>query len=523
MKTILILLMCVCAYKATCQSEGVAINTDGSVADNSAILDLKSSTGGVLIPRMTSTNRNAISNPATGLLVFQTDIDSGFFYYNGSGWIALASESSAWSIKGNSGTTNGTSFIGTVDGQDFDIRTNNIIRTRFTQKGQIETLNTGQSLFIGQEAGESDDLSNNFNVFMGMRAGYSNTIGSYNVANGYRALYSNIDGYRNSAFGAQTLYYNTSGYYNTAIGYRALYNNATGYLNTASGGQSLFLNVSGYQNTAMGYRTLYFNTEGYQNSVNGYQAMYRNTLGFRNSAIGYQGLRNNTEGFGNVANGFRGLYNNATGNYNTGVGYSANSVGSAFTNSTGIGYNADNTASNSVKLGNDNVTSIGGQVGWTTLSDARFKKNIRDDEVKGLEFITGLNPVTYNYDVHAKERWKKEQYGEIDSSEWAGKYKIEEIRFSGFLAQEVAVFSKSIGYAFSGVDIPENSKDIYGLRYADFVVPIVKSVQELNEIIETQNKEINTLKRLNQSLNNEVVKNAKEIEGIKKHLNREPK
>ena len=83
-----------------------------------------------------------------------------------------------------------------------------------------------------------------------------------------------------------------------------------------------------------------------------------------------------------------------------------------YINSTGLGYNADNTASNSVVVGNTSVNSIGGQVGWTTLSDGRFKKNIRNDEVKGLEFITGLQPVTYNYDVRAKESWMEENYGE---------------------------------------------------------------------------------------------------------------
>lgn len=51
----------------------VAINTDGSSADNSAILDAKSTTKGVLIPRMTYDQRNAITSPAEGLMVFCTN------------------------------------------------------------------------------------------------------------------------------------------------------------------------------------------------------------------------------------------------------------------------------------------------------------------------------------------------------------------------------------------------------------------------------------------------------------------
>ena len=81
-------------------------------------------------------------------------------------------------------------------------------------------------------------------------------------------------------------------------------------------------------------------------------------------------------------------------------------------------------------VGNANVNSIGGQVGWTTLSDGRFKKNIRNDEVKGLDFIIGLQPVTYNYDVRAKENRMEQNFGEKEDTEWEGKYDIENIRFS---------------------------------------------------------------------------------------------
>ena len=63
----------------------VAINTDGTAADNSAMLDVKSNTAGILIPRMTSTQRQAISSPAIGLLVYDTEIGT-FMYYKSSGW-----------------------------------------------------------------------------------------------------------------------------------------------------------------------------------------------------------------------------------------------------------------------------------------------------------------------------------------------------------------------------------------------------------------------------------------------------
>ena len=50
--------------------------------------------------------------------------------------------------------------------------------------------------------------------------------------------------------------------------------------------------------------------------------------------------------------------------------------------------------------------------------------------------------------------------------------------------------AKSVGYDFSGVDAPKNDKDFYGLRYAEFVVPLVKAVQEQQAMIEEKDKEL---------------------------------
>lgn len=65
--------------------------------------------------------------------------------------------------------------------------------------------------------------------------------------------------------------------------------------------------------------------------------------------------------------------------------------------------------------------------------------------------------------------------------------------FSGFLAQEVEQAARSIGYNFSGVDAPKNDKSLYGLRYAEFTVPLVKAVQEQQALIESQKQEIRDL------------------------------
>ena len=77
MKTIIVFFTVIAFMTATNVNAQVAVNTDGSVADNSAMLDISSTTAGLLIPRMTASQRDLISSPATGLLVYITD-DSTF-------------------------------------------------------------------------------------------------------------------------------------------------------------------------------------------------------------------------------------------------------------------------------------------------------------------------------------------------------------------------------------------------------------------------------------------------------------
>ena len=327
------------------------------------------------------------------------------------------------------------------------------------------------------------------NTANGAGALYYDTTGSYNTANGTYVLYANTSGYYNTGSGSSALSYNTTGYYNTANGFGALYYNTTGSSNTANGNNALFSNDTGNYNTANGSVALYSNITGSDNTANGFQALYYNTSGSYNTANGEDALYNNTTGSLNTGNGKKALYANTTGQNNTAIGYTANTVVTTQSNTTGLGYDADPTADNTIAVGNTSVTSIKGQVGFTTYSDQRFKKNIKEGEVVGLAFINKLRPLTYNTSVDAFAKWKEANYGEKDTTNWEGKYDIEKIRFSGFLAQEVEATAKSVGYNFSGVDKPKNDKDFYGLRYAEFVVPLVKAVQELSKKNEELKKE----------------------------------
>ena len=77
LKTILLTLTIAASYTLNAQ---IAINTDGSSADASAILDIKSTEKGVLLPRLSQTQITEISNPANGLLVFCAT-DGKFYAY----------------------------------------------------------------------------------------------------------------------------------------------------------------------------------------------------------------------------------------------------------------------------------------------------------------------------------------------------------------------------------------------------------------------------------------------------------
>ena len=179
------------------------------------------------------------------------------------------------------------------------------------------------------------------------------------------------------------------------------------------------------------------------------------------------------------------------------VGANADVSADGFNNTTAIGFSAQGTASQQVRIGNSFVTSIGGYAGWSNISDGRFKTSVRED-VKGLDFILQLRPVTYNLDIDGINRMLyANRKDPLTAADQSGASSKSSIRYSGFVAQEVEAISKQLGYDFSGVDAPKNANDFYSLRYAEFVVPLVKAVQEQQKIIEAQNATIESLKQQN--------------------------
>ena len=373
------------------------------------------------------------------------------------------------------------------------------------------------------------------NTAVGGAALFHDSTGGNNTAVGYSALFNTISGIKNTAAGMYSLFQNTSGTGNAALGFKALSQNTSGYSNVAIGIAALYSNTSfsnqvaigdsalfsyigttsANQNTAVGSKGLLNTTTGDGNTAVGSEALYSNIIGFGNSAIGYGALYANTSS-NNTANGYRALYNstgtdntavgldalygNTTGHDNTVVGSGADVATGALINASAFGSGATVDSSNSVVIGNLSAVRIGGQVQWTTYSDERVKNSITEN-VPGLKFLKLLHPVTYHYDI------KKENQliaGKDKRNDWPGKYNIEKIAFSGFIAQQVDAAAKNIGYDFSGVD---KNGNIWGLRYSEFVPSIVKSVQEVDNKVDEQQaiilmlqQQIDELKKQNEVL-----------------------
>lgn len=191
----------------------------------SSMLDITSTTQGLLKPRMTTAQRIAIATPAKGLEVFDITTNSPW-HFDGTVWVTPS--------------------------QDLRL--------------------VGTSNHITQDAGIGSN-------------GTSVGTGIYNIGIGRDVLSNNTDGGFNTALGDQALVNNTAGYNNSAIGNGALFSNTTGQSNTAIGG-SLPNNIDGSRNVAIGMNAMNNNISGENNTSIGTNSG-TTIQGNNNIAIGY--------------------------------------------------------------------------------------------------------------------------------------------------------------------------------------------------------------------------------------------
>lgn len=518
--------------------------------DPQAILHIKASdsinpakTDGILLPRITKFPAIDPNGNHHGLLVHLTDTTTyatqtkppGFYYWHfpSRKWINIHTAitnilGSYWSINGNSDTDVSTNFIGTTDDKSLNFRVNNITAGTIQNDSPNSTA-FGYNTLANNPTGVSNSafgyaaLSSNTtgyeNTAIGHSALTSNTTSRRNTAVGSQALKSNTTGTGNVAVGSRTLSDLSSGGYNTAIGEAALNSMTNGEDNTALGSGAMFVSngtttmknnvavgarslyqVQGSDNVGVGKSTLSLLLKGEQNVAVGSDVLSSTQTGSGNVGVGHHALYFNYSGNNNTAIGYLAMSGNTSGNNNTAIGHKAGPDDVKYSNTTAIGNEATVSYSNTVRIGNASVISIGGQVGWTSLSDARVKDNVKED-VPGIDFIKELRPVTYNLNSN-KQNAISNPSSYVAKSE---KNEIEKIRQTGFIAQEVEASAKKLGYDFSGVSVAKSENDLYSLSYSTFVVPLVKAVQEQQELID------NLLKQ-----NQELEKRLLKLENISK-------
>jgi hypothetical protein len=213
-------------------SAQVGINTDGSAPDNSAMLDVKSTTKGVLIPRMSAIDRTNIINPAAGLMVYQTNETAGFYYFTGTAWQYLPATSSISAIRDANGDTKVQTEKNTNDDNiRFDVGGNErmvlydgrlhlsfpLSNTSIGDGAGSNITNGYENLFVGYSTGYSNSTGYN-NMFLGAWSGYANTEGYGNTFAGFYSGGSNSTGNANSYFGQLTGSSNDIGSFNSFFG-----------------------------------------------------------------------------------------------------------------------------------------------------------------------------------------------------------------------------------------------------------------------------------------------------------------
>ena len=432
-------------------SMGQSIGIGTTTPDVSALLDISSTSKGLLLPRMTVAQKALITAPKAGLLIYQTDGSKGLYLYNGIAWAAADASgnfvdlSNAQTVNGNKtftsdimangvriGLGGGSAATSTAVGfavlnvnSSGDANTGVGYQSLFSNtSGSANTalgfsamnLNTvgSDNVALGR-ASMFKNLSGNASTAVGSFSMYSTTGGFGNVAVGVRSLYKNVSGNSCIAIGDSALYNNTADW-NIALGSKALFSNTDGYYNTATGLNSLYANTSGGKNTATGFVALAGNISGSENTATGAYSMYLNKTGSQNTAAGFSTLNSLTSGSFNTANGYYALYWDTSGFQNTATGtYSLFSNLSGY-NNTGNGFNAllsnttgiYNTAVGADALGTNEQGSMNTSIG--TFSDVKisnlnnataigFRAQVGCSNCMVLGSAAGLNGATNSVNV----------------------------------------------------------------------------------------------------------------------------
>jgi len=405
----------------------VLISSSAGSPDESAMLEIQSDSKGLLIPRMTTVQREAVDNgtgtPTEGLLVFDTDEQSFFIYGNGK-WLDLSMSAEIWSQNAsNVFLTNSTNNVGIGT----NTPTGKFVVKADGSKAPDDVLfevqdNNGDPVFVVTSAGARlyiNDISKaasggfavgNYNlskkgipdttyfmvspdstrVYTDMASSGGFAVGNYGIAKSRKDLvfYTEKDStrvYTDDAAAASGGF--AVGNYGIAKGPASnyLFMVPVNYLIGHQAGELLQTgNFSGKYNTFFGYQAGISDTIGGSNVFIGYKSGYNNTgeritvpvidtLGSRNVFLGYEAGYSNTLGADNVLLGYQAGYGNTTAGNNVSIG-------------SGAGY--------SNKVNSDNIF-IGLNSGYYHGSDGPDAGNYKNNIYIGLEAGYGVDGTTF--------------------------------------------------------------------------------------------------------------------------------
>ncbi|MGM0409065.1 MAG: tail fiber domain-containing protein [Bacteroidota bacterium] len=529
-------------------SQNIAVTDDESyVADSSAMLDVKSVTKGLLVPRVTSAQRTSITLPATGLLVYDTDLER-FYFYNGAEWKNISAEG-IWLVNGDNlylsdenkrvgiGVSNANSKLEVKADASFGVDDTLFVVKDNAGYPVFAVFPDGAKVFVDQT---TKGKVGGFAV-SGRTSTKFTEEDYFHITPDSARIYLNepakgkVGGFavsgRTSSKGETTNFLNITPD-NYFIGHDVAPNIEAGLRNSVLGYNAGYSLVNGDDNIFIGNKAGYMTgasiSGGNENVFIGNEAGYNTTTPVRNVFIGHHAGYNNVTGqyntyIGNAAG------ENGTGYYNTIIGGLAATTNDFGDNNVIIGYVAgrDMISSNNIMIGKsagyNNIATEGhniyiGSYAGEGIADENYRFEIANDRTKPPllygEFdnqrlaINGRTTNDYTFYVNGtasgSSAWGstsdlrlKTDVQTISNAltkvialrgvnfKWKDENKFEEGLQMGFIAQEA---EKIIP------EVVKKGEDNYSMQYAPITAILVEAIKEQQNQIEDLKSENEILK-----------------------------